>query len=248
MQTFRRLGPAGWLAVLWSALPPLGSLLVFYQIAPISHWLREHQSYGPVIYALALTGLCGVGLLPTYASCALGGWAFGFSVGLTAAIIAFTAASMIGYWIAHFISGQRLMNIIHDKPKWQIIYDALLGGSTLKTFFIVFLMRLAPNSPFALNNLLFAATGVRWWIYLLGTFCGILPRSAAVVYAASHLETLSPSVREQKWVVVVGILVTIAVLTIIGAIAQHALKHATKSSGAGREESAERSPATTPNS
>lgn len=223
----RRLGPAGVLAVLWGTLPVIGSLSVFYYIEPIAGWLRTHQSEGPLIYVAALTGLCGFGLLPTYASCSLGGWAFGFVTGIISAMIAFTFASLIGYGIARTVSGERVTQIIREHPRWQVIYEALLGSGTGKTLFIIFLVRLAPNSPFALGNFTFAATKVKWWVYLLGTFSGILPRSAAVVYAASRLETLEPGMRENKWIWFAGIAVTIAVLLIIGTIAKHALARAT---------------------
>ena len=45
-------------------------------------------------------------------------------------------------------------------------------------------MRLPPNSPFSLTNLVLSTTGVRLWKYALGTAAGMLPRTALVVWLA----------------------------------------------------------------
>lgn len=224
--TFRQLGPAGVLLILWSILPPLGMAMVVWKIEPLSQWLRSHQAEGPIVYCLSLTVLCGVGLLPTYASCALGGWAFGFRTGLFWGMISFVMASVIGYAIARWVSGDRVLKVFREHPKLEIIQEALLHASPRRTLLIVFLLRLAPNSPFALSNLLFGSTKVKPWIFFVGTMLGLLPRAAAVVYMASKLERLTPDFKENRLSIIAGVVVTIGVLLAIGYIGKKALAQA----------------------
>jgi uncharacterized membrane protein YdjX (TVP38/TMEM64 family) len=226
--TFRQLGPAGVLAIAWSVLPPVGSILVFWKIEAIAQWLRSHQEVGPYLFAAALTVLCGIGLLPTYASCAVGGWAFGFATGLGAGMVGFIIAALIGYLIARRVSGDHVLELIREHPKLEIIHSALLRASPRRTLLIIFLLRLAPNSPFALNNLLFGSTRVSLPLYMLGSLAGLLPRAAAVVYMASKLERLTPDFKENKLSIIVGILLTFGVLLAIGYIGKKALAQAMK--------------------
>jgi len=224
--TFHQLGPAGVLLIAWSVLPPMGMALVLWKIEPLSEWLRSHQSEGPVLYCVSLTLLCGTGLLPTYASCALGGWAFGFATGIRWGMVAFVLASLVGYWIARQVSGDRVLELFREHPKLQIVHEALLKASPRRTLLIIFLLRLAPNSPFALSNLLFGSTRANVWIYLLGTALGLLPRASAVVYMASKLERLTPDFKENRVTIVVGVVVTFVVLMVIGYIGKKALAQA----------------------
>src|SRR4051812_18704038 len=47
---FRRLGPAGPLALLAATFPPLGGFVLIGFISKIAPWLREHPTQGLVIY------------------------------------------------------------------------------------------------------------------------------------------------------------------------------------------------------
>jgi uncharacterized membrane protein YdjX (TVP38/TMEM64 family) len=227
---FRRLGPAGVLALITLTLPPLGSIVLLYYINEVGEWFRSHQQWGPAIYVLAFWVLVGLALLPTYASAIVGAWAFGFTTGCTAALIGFSGAALIGYLISSLASGDRVVKLIEEKPKWRIVYDALLRSSKWKAFLIVFLLRVPPNSPFAATNLLLASTRVPLGIFLLATLLGMTPRTAAVALAASRMSELSLSVPEHRWTIALGIVLTILVLVVIGMIGKHALDRVTNGS------------------
>jgi len=223
---FKQLGPAGVLAIIWGVLPPLGTALVIWKIEVISHWLRSNQETGPYLFAAALVILCGAGFLPTYTTCALAGWAFGFGAGLASTMAGVTLACVVGYFIARQVSGGHVLSTLGSNPKWDLIHTALLRASQPRTLFIIFLLRLAPNSPFALTNLLFGSTRVNPLLFFIGSVAGLLPRAAAVVYTASKLEKLTFS--ENRLHIIIGIALTIIVLLLIGAIAKRALAQAMK--------------------
>src|SRR5690606_23576993 len=100
--------PAGFLAVAWTAMPPLGGFLLLAYIGDISGWLQAHQTQGVVLYAVIFMFSAGFGALPTYSQALLGGWAFGPVVGFLAAWAGFAGASIVGYTIARTVSRRRV--------------------------------------------------------------------------------------------------------------------------------------------
>lgn len=221
---FRRLGPAGYLAIIAASLPAIGGfVLIGFSGNYVAPWLRQHGTYGPVIYAAGFTVLAGFALLPTYAQSLLGGWAFGLKVGLIGALAGFAGASCIAYVIARRAAGDRVIGIINEHPKWRAVYDALLGRGFWRTLGIVTLIRVPPNSPFALTNLVMAATRVPLPIYLIGTVVGMAPRTAAVVYLGTQLKDWDAEGPSSKWGFAISVAVTIIVVAVIGHIANKAL-------------------------
>lgn len=231
----RALGPAGILAAGALVLPAFGSLVLFWQFPVVGAWLRGHEELGLAIYVTGFAILAGLALLPTYAQSALGGFAFGMMFGVPAALAGFVGGAFIGYMIAGRVSGDRVDKALADKPKMRAVRDALVGRvnageghAFLRTFGTVALLRLPPNSPFALTNLLLASSKVPILPYLLGTAVGMLPRTAlAVVIGAGVHDALSKEALEQatpKWVWAAGIGVTIAIVAVFGHIANKAIE------------------------
>jgi uncharacterized membrane protein YdjX (TVP38/TMEM64 family) len=231
----RALGPAGLLAAGALFLPPLGSLVLFWQFPAAGAWLRGHEALGIVIYVSAFAVLAGLALLPTYAQSALGGFAFGMMFGVPAALGGFVGGAFIGYLVASRVSGDRVDKALANKPKMRAVRDALVGRAQaneghafLKTFGTVALLRLPPNSPFALTNLLLASSKVPILPFLLGTAVGMLPRTAlAVVVGAGVHDALSKEALEQatpRWVWFVGIAVTLGIVAVFGRIANKAIE------------------------
>lgn len=241
----KSMGPAGALAVFWAAFPPIGSIVLFTHINTIGQWLRDHHDRGLAIYIAGFVVLAGCGLLPTYASAILGGWAFGFAEGFPAAMAGFVGASVVGRILAGSIGKGRVEKLIHQKPKWQAVRDALIGGSPLKTLAIVTMLRLPPNSPFAVTNFVLTTTRVPLWIYMIGTAVGMAPRTAVVVYIASTLQDKVASEAAQTkpwWIIAAGIVLSLIVLGILALIANKALAALTKTQPAATATPAENAP------
>lgn len=208
-------------------MPPLGGILLLAYIGDISDWLQTHQAMGVVLYALIFMFSAGFGALPTYSQALLGGWAFGPVVGFLAAWAGFIGASMVGYTIARTVSRRRVERMIEDNAKAKAVRDALIGHGLVRTTAIVALIRVPPNSPFALTNLAMAASGVRLMPYIIGTALGMAPRTFAAVWLAAEGakrgDNLADLFKRDKLEIVIALAITFAVLGVIGFIAKKAL-------------------------
>jgi len=229
---FKRLGPAGFLALAWTAMPPLGGFLLLAYIGDISDWLQTHQTLGVVLYAVIFVFSAGFGALPTYSQAMLGGWAFGPVVGFLAAWAGFAGASIIGYTVARTISKRRVERMIEENAKAKAVRDALIGHGMLRTTAIVALLRVPPNSPFALTNLAMAASGVKLVPYVIGTALGMAPRTFAAVWLAAEGakrgDNLVDLFKRDTLQIIIALAVTFAVLGVIGYIAKKALAKVTE--------------------
>lgn len=228
--TLAQFGPVGPLALIASFLPVAGSIALFARMGVIAGWLREHAGAGVAAYMAGFILCTGFALLPTYASSALGGYAFGAVTGSLAAIVSCVLGASIGNVIARRASGDHVLKVIASRPQWAAIHQALLGGesrSWIRTVITVTLLRLPFNSPFAVMNLMMASTRVPWSAYLLGTLLGMAPRTAIVAYigATVHGELSKDALQNARpaWLIWVIVLGWLAVLVIIGAIAKQAL-------------------------
>jgi uncharacterized membrane protein YdjX (TVP38/TMEM64 family) len=227
----RRLGPTGPLALLATFGPPLGTAALVWKATAISAFLKAQGPAGVILYTGAFALLAGLALLPTYAQAILGGYVFGLGLGIPAALTGFLGGALIGYLIADRASGGRVMALMDEHPRWRLVRDALVGvdrqGHGLwRTMAIVALIRLPPNSPFAITNLVMASVKVPLLPFLFGTVVGLSPRTIAAVYLGSTLKTLTgESLRSAggRWVLIAGVVTTIIVILVIGRLAQRAL-------------------------
>lgn len=235
----KKLGPAGVLGVLWATAPALCGFLMLAKIGPLASWLNQSPAWGLAGYVAVFMVSAGLGFLPTYAQSFLGGWVFGLALGFPAALTGFAGGSLIGYFVARGVSQQRVQEAIDSRPTWKAVREALVGQGFWKTFLIVSLVRLPPNSPFAVTNLLLSTTGVKLLPYTLGTMVGMAPRTGVAVFlAASAAATGAVDIasfvkqKDNVWYVIGGFAVFFVVLAIIGALANKAIARVTGGSAA----------------
>ena len=227
---FRQAWPTALLALVWTAAPAICGILLLANLGILSDWLQIDPTIGLAAYVIIFIITAGLGFLPTYAQALLGGWVFGMWIGTPAALAGFTGAAVLGYAIAHYVSRDQVRNLISEDVRAQAIRDSLVGRGFWPTLGIVSLLRLPPNSPFALTNLVMASTGVKMMPYVLGTAIGMAPRTAvATVVAAMGAATGSRDLQElaqERGLMVVGagLVVMVIVLAIIGTIANRALE------------------------
>jgi uncharacterized membrane protein YdjX (TVP38/TMEM64 family) len=224
---FRRLGPAGPLAVVISTFPPIGGFVLIGLLSRIAPWMRANWTEALIIYVAGFAFLAAMAVLPTYACAILGGWTFGFWVGFPAGMVAFCFAALLAYLVSALAAGDRVLQIIREHPRWEAVRAALLGCGFWKAFWIITLLRLPPTSPFAAANFVLGTTRAPLAAYLLGTFVGMAPRTAVAVWAAAHASTLDFKSRGQTWLWIAGVIVTVAVVAIIGNLANKAVKRVT---------------------
>jgi len=225
-----RLGAAGPLAIASAVLPIIGSLVLFANADAVRDLLKAQGSLGWALFALGFCVLSGLALLPTYAQSGMAGYIFGLALGAPAAVLGCVGGSLIGYVVARAASGDRVVRVIDEHPKWRAIREALEGErhSFWRLTGTVTLLRLPPNSPFAMTNLALAATRVPLRVYLLGTAVGIAPRTVLAAYIGSGIrESFSSdawNAAVPKWVYFGGIGLAIVVVVILGQIAAKAVE------------------------
>jgi uncharacterized membrane protein YdjX (TVP38/TMEM64 family) len=220
---FRRLGQLGPLAAAAAFLPPLGTLVLLGTIEQSSGWLRSHGAAGVLVFVVGFALCGGFALLPTYTPAVVGGWAFGPVVGLSATLVGFVLAATIGFSVARRLSGDRLLQVLRDHPRGLAIHDAFVRSGFWKALVVVALLRLPPNSPFAMGNVLMAASRVAYAPFLLGTIIGLSPRAAAGVLVGAGLAQIDFANPERSGMVVLGVAVTIGVVVTLGWMANRAL-------------------------
>lgn len=227
---WKQLGATGLLALLWTIAPAVAGIALLGHIGPVSDWLLARPATGLTIYVTVFIIAAGCGLLPTYAQAIVGGWVFGFMIGLPAALTGFTGAALLGYAIVRFVSHDKIEQRISENRKARAIRDALVGHGPWRTFFIVALLRLPPNSPFALTNLAMASTGVPLVPYTAGTFFGMMPRTAVAIFfaamASSSAKDIQQFIKEGPGpiVMITGLVGLFIILGVIGIIARQALE------------------------
>lgn len=222
----RALGPAAPLLVASTILPALGGFLLLGFLPTVGEYLRSHGEIAPLLYIGGLALLTGLALLPTYASAILGGWALGFTVGFPAAMGGIMLATLLAYAIGRTVAAGPVLRLIHSHPRWMAIYRALVRANRWRTLLLVTLVRLAPNSPFAVCNFALSAAGVPLWSYAVAVL-GMAPRTAAVVYAASNAQQLSFSSSDGWWMFAASLVVLLVLASLIQRFARGALQQFT---------------------
>jgi uncharacterized membrane protein YdjX (TVP38/TMEM64 family) len=225
---FRRLGPAGPLAVLSFSLPALGGFALLGFMPLYGDWLEAQGALGMFFYCLVFAVCSGLAILPTYAQAVVGGFVFGNIFGSIAAITGYVGGALIGYTVGRRASGNRVMEIIAEKPKWQRIYETLVHRGKLRALGIITLLRVPPNSPFAITNLVMSGTKIQLPIFIVGTLVGMAPRTIVAVYAGNELDTIDFSDKQRLFMFVLLVLGAIIVLSILGTLANKAVEKLTK--------------------
>lgn len=227
-QVFLRLGPAGPMAVVAASLPAVGTaiLLVLLKQTDIAPWLQAQGATGMALYIAGYVVLAGLALCNTYAPSLVGGFAFGIPRGGAGALAGVTLAAVGAYLGMRRLSGDRVATLIAEQPKWKAVHDALIGRNWGRTLAVVTLVRFS-SSPFAITNLVFAATRVHPLIYVTGTLVGIAPRTLAAVAIGSSLSQWDPQA-SSRWLIVGGIIVTLIVFAILGNMANQAVQKVTQ--------------------
>jgi uncharacterized membrane protein YdjX (TVP38/TMEM64 family) len=219
----RELGHLTPMAFLVLFLPMLGSALLLIFISPIGEWLRANGALGAAVFVAGMILACGFSLLPTNVIGLVSGWAFGFWAGLALLMAGIVGAALVSFFISSRISGRRLPAAASKHVRTEAIYNALIHEKFWRTTLIVFLLR-AALVPFAFTNFLLASARTSVSAYVIGTFTGMLPRSAAMVFAGAGVSHLDPENTRDILTLLLVLAGTVAAVVIIAIFSRKALK------------------------
>ncbi len=219
----RELGPVvGALAILSLTIPAIVGFFVLggslVKPEAIRSGLASLGMGAPFAAAAAFAILTGCALAPTYAFSFAAGAIFSDQPILVPAAVAMfgvTAGAVIGFLIATFLARERVMRTIEADPRAAIIRAALLDRGILTETFVITLIRIPPNSPFALTNFTLAATRANPVAYLLGTAIGIAPRTLFAVWLGVEAGDLAAAGSKPRGAAIVGIVVAVVVFILL---------------------------------
>ncbi|MBX2953987.1 MAG: VTT domain-containing protein [Leadbetterella sp.] len=168
------------------------TLLPLLSSSFLTYLLYEHQdSLGTlstgqwILFSVILAGLCGIALIPpTFLAIVMGyflGWA-----ALPLLILINMLAIVLIYGLSGWLNLSWIENWLRNDPRRAAVLDRI-RQEELK---IIFFTKLSPLFPFAVTNLIFAASGAAFRNIVLGGFLGMIPRTILAVYAGTQARGL----------------------------------------------------------
>src|SRR5882724_5249129 len=213
----------------------LMALFLAMRFLPIQQWLRNFNDWVGqmgtvgilvfiVVYALA-TVLLAPGSILTIGA----GFVFGLWKGFLVVSAGATLGASLAFLVARFIARDKIESIAKRNEKFRKI-DNAIGKQGAK---LIFLLRLSPVIPFNLSNYFYGLTAVKFWLYVLASWIGMMPGTFLYVYigaaskAAVAAATGGEAVKHgwQYWTFLgVGFVATAIVTIWVTKIARDALK------------------------
>ncbi len=218
----RQLGPVVTGLVIASLLVPmLLGFLVLAQALADPTWLRPSIDELGLPLAAVLAGVVfgvttGSKLLPTYALSVASGAVFadaggsttdGFLLGGLVAMAGVVLGTLVGYAWGALLARKRVLGVLGRDARAAFVRSEILGKPIWKQIGAITLLRLPPNSPFALTNLLLSSTGVRLVPYAIGSAIGIAPRTLFAVWLGAAASQLTSNTWVRIGSVVVALIV-----------------------------------------
>ena len=168
------------------------TLLPLLSSSFLTYLLYEHQdSLGTlstgqwILFSVILAGLCGIALIPpTFLAIVMGyflGWA-----ALPLLILINMLAIVLIYGLSGWLNLSWIENWLRNDPRRA----AVLNRIRQEELKIIFFTKLSPLFPFAVTNLIFAASGAAFRNIVLGGFLGMIPRTILAVYAGTQARGL----------------------------------------------------------
>lgn len=213
-----------------AALLILAAVIVLFRLLPVADWLRSFQTYvrglgalGYVVYTVVYA-VCVVAFVPASVLTLGAGAIFGFVGGTIVVVIGATLGAGLAFLLARTVMRRRVERMTANNAKFRAL-DRAIAGEGMK---IVFLVRLAVVFPFTYVNYAFGLTAIPLWRYVVATFFGIIPATAAAVFlsSAATRAATTPASTITKSIYIGGAIVAIAVSVFIGRIATRAIKRA----------------------
>jgi uncharacterized membrane protein YdjX (TVP38/TMEM64 family) len=212
------------------ALLIIAVIVIAYRFLPVTEWLKQFQTYvrglgalGYVVY-IAVYAICVAAFIPASILTFGAGAIFGFVGGTIVVVIGATIGATLAFLLARTVMRKWIEEMTRNNAKFRAL-DRAIANEGMK---IVFLVRLAVVFPFTYVNYAFGLTAIPLWRYVVATFLGIIPVTAAFVFASSAATKAATGATSNvtKAVYITGGIVAIIVSVLIGRIATRAIRRA----------------------
>lgn len=203
------------------------------QLAPLvpafASWMAGLGWAGPLLFMLVYAVAC-ILLLPASVFTMIAGAVYGVGWGTLYTVVGALTAMATAFLISRHLARDAVARRLAGRPELAAI-DRAVG---LDGFRIVLLLRLSPIFPFSILNYALGLTQVRFRDYLLasvgsipGTFVFVSAGRLAGDIAMVAAGEASPDSRSSMLLLGIGLVATLAVLTIVTRLARTALAEAT---------------------
>jgi uncharacterized membrane protein YdjX (TVP38/TMEM64 family) len=213
-----------------AALLIIAAVIILFRVLPVATWLRTFQTYvrglgalGYIVY-IVVYAACVVAFVPASILTLGAGAIFGFVGGTIVVVIGATIGATLAFLLARTVMRKRIETMTAKNAKFRAL-DRAIAAEGMK---IVFLVRLAVVFPFTYINYAFGLTAIPLGRYVLSTFVGILPATAAFVFASSAATSAATTSTSSitKVIYIAGGIVAVIVSVLIGRIATKAIRRA----------------------
>lgn len=186
------------------------------------------QSLGAAGYGLFAALMITLQVVPVAAAFVLtvsAGAIFGPLKGTITVLTCSTISASISFIISRTFGRRFVLDMAQDSPQFRAIDNAFGRASFSTSLTLITLLRLSPVLPFAWANYIFGLSPVPWAAFTIGTFVGCLPAVTGYVSAGQlGAEIAVNGADSSPEVLVLGIIATIAAISVAGNIADKALK------------------------
>lgn len=169
------------------------SLVPLLSSSLITAFLIQNQSYFQALSSqqwlpfFALSALTmATAITPTTFIALISGYFLGWQAG-PPMIASYLLASMLGFVLGKQLDGGRLMSGFEQNSKVSLIIEEVKK----RDWSLMVLLRISPVLPFSLINLLLPATGLRFKVFVVAGFIGMLPRTLFSIWAGLQAHNLT---------------------------------------------------------
>jgi uncharacterized membrane protein YdjX (TVP38/TMEM64 family) len=174
------------LYLVWmGALPLISSSVLGYYAISNPDFFQSLQGIDLIVFWCIAIFIMGLAFSPTTFFALFTGYIWGLH-GIIPLIIAYSIASLLGFFVAKLLKGQAILSFIKSKFKTASFLDHVQSNS----FSWVFLARLSPVFPFAITNAIMAFLGVSAQKFFIAGTLGMLPRTLLAVWTGMQAKSI----------------------------------------------------------